>query len=177
MTKRIGTILLDMDGVCCDFMSAANAALYLDMVWSRYDAYHDYGVSDGEFWRLIDDGGSTFWSEMAEYPWFWDLYCRCCECAANVVFCTTPSLDPRSLQGKLEWLQTRLGATFDRYVFTKYKHLLAQPGVVLIDDNEGNVETFRKAGGGAILFPQPWNVGRVVPPKQRLREVLSQLRQ
>lgn len=42
-------------------------------------------------------------------------------------------------------------------ILCKEKFFLAAPDRLLIDDNDGNVDKWRSAGGKAILFPQIWN--------------------
>jgi hypothetical protein len=37
------------------------------------------------------------------------------------------------------------------------KFLCAKPDNILIDDSDKNCNSFIKAGGKAILVPQPWN--------------------
>jgi hypothetical protein len=59
--------------------------------------------------------------------------------------------------GKVHWLQQFFDPRFRRYMLGSHKHLMAKPGVVLIDDSDAKCEKFIEAGGGAILFPQPWN--------------------
>jgi hypothetical protein len=58
--------------------------------------------------------------------------------------------------GKREWLGNNLPGYQDRLTVTKAKSRFACVGT-LIDDNDRNVESFRAAGGSAVLVPRPWN--------------------
>ena len=55
-------------------------------------------------------------------------------------------------------MQNRFGRGFRDFLIGPPKWICARPDQLLIDDNDGNVESFRERGGQAILFPQPWNL-------------------
>ena len=153
-------ILLDMDGVCCDFASAAARACgHAGERIVKWNMYEQFGITGGEFWRHVDAGGVSFWTGLDAYPWFPFLY-QALMVQGEVYFTTTPSQSPYSFAGKIAWLQRRLGNDFQRFIFTPHKHLLAGPGRVLIDDNAETCKRFEEHGGRAILFPQAWNDAR-----------------
>jgi hypothetical protein len=78
--------------------------------------------------------------------------------AKNVFILTSPTLDPDCLAGKLEWIQGNCPPWLHRqYLIGPAKHVCAQPGALLIDDNEDNAAAFRDNGGQAMLMPRPWN--------------------
>lgn len=155
------TIYLDMDGVVSDAHEAFLRAM------GREDLIDDYpagefnvnkvaGVSASEMWRMVARRGRKLWSRMREFPWAHDLYEQL-RGIGDVVFLTSPSQDPESLAGKLEWLQRfTKRRDFGDYIMTVRKELLARPDAVLVDDRLENVEGFRAAGGGAVLFPARW---------------------
>ena len=159
-------IYLDMDGVCCDFVSAAirlhgYGPQVIMHKWQQgyrgeFSVARVLGIDRTLMWDTITDAGEAFWSNLAEYPWFQQMYTTLSS-MAQVVFLSSPALHPTSVAGKLHWLQARYGAAFRDYIFTSQKHLLAHAHALLIDDHEGNVEDFAAAGGQSLLFPHVWN--------------------
>jgi 5'(3')-deoxyribonucleotidase len=158
-------ILVDMDGVICDWCGAACEAFgkNLDDVLNVQPAGHfgievGLGVSRDELWSRLDGIGEKFWSDKIKpYSWATQLYSACCKMAPTY-FLTSPSIHAVSAGGKIKWLREFTGDhKFRDYVLTTHKHLLAKPSNVLIDDDDEKVASFRNAGGKAILFPQRWN--------------------
>lgn len=162
-------ILLDMDGVCVNFVKGVCEAVGRDYdatlkTWPKgeYDICKVLDVPPDDIWKVIGTKGRGFWKSLEPYPWFSKLYRLLSDLwpqaeEAKVFFATSPSWTPSSFSGKILWLQDRFGHEFCNYVFTPHKTLLARPFTVLIDDNDEHVEAFKRAGGAAILFPQPWN--------------------
>jgi 5'(3')-deoxyribonucleotidase len=152
---------IDMDGVLCDFVSAACA------VFGRRDLPSNWplgersmgaalGCSDKDFWETIKaDPG--FWSNMHPYPWCHELFDTVKEFGYEPFISTSPSLDPASASGKTEWIQRVFGRSFRSYFIGGKKHALAMPGRVLIDDRNDTVDKFCACGGIGILFPRRWN--------------------
>ena len=155
------TILLDMDGVCADFVGSACRAHRTtpDAVpWATcgFDMFNGMGLTEQEFWAPLQ--GFDFWANLEPYPWLDALLDLCCTASDDVYFCTMPNRDPECLSGKLAWLQQHVPKALQRrYVFTPHKHLLAAEGRVLVDDADHNCIPFAEAGGVAITFPQLWN--------------------
>ena len=165
---KIRRIILDMDGVLTDFVGAACKAwgVTVDQItphWpigEGWDMAPHIGKALGnhidDFWRPIDKD-KTFWSDMDETKWHDDILQVVRKVTDDWHIVTTPSTCITSHAGKLTWLKTQYGAGFDRFAITPHKEIFAQPGVVLIDDNEDNVAKFIKAGGSAVLFPADSN--------------------
>ena len=163
-----------MDGVCTNFIESCILANNLnpDIIipkWKKeyrgiFDAYKVFNIDNSQFWKSIDKQGEEFWSEMGTYPWFKDLYDSLSD-LGEVYFLTSPSQNPSSLSGKLKWLQKHFNKSFKDYVITPKKHLLANENSFLIDDYPQNVDSFNKAGGTGILFPQFWNSKTVIDNK------------
>lgn len=114
-------------------------------------------VTLDSFWRRIDETPG-FWHYLDELPWVDQLVDLVTEFSerhelARWHVVTSPGRDPGCYLGKATWLKRKFGRDFDRFTITPHKELYAQPGVVLIDDRESNVDAFRTAGGSAILFP------------------------
>ena len=57
-----------------------------------------------------------------------------------------------------DWIHAHFPEWMHRsYAITPRKWFFAQPGSLLVDDNEKNCRLFRKNGGRALLIPRPWN--------------------
>lgn len=148
--------LLDMDGVIADFVGGASVVFDVDL--SQMDNWHIekfMGLSEAEFWMIVNAQGPEFWENLPEYAWTDDLVRLLGE--NSFVISTAPSRSPDSAYGKIKWLHRKFGPKFNRYMLGRQKELMAKSGLVLIDDKEANVEKFRQAGGQAVLFPQMWN--------------------
>lgn len=159
-------IFLDMDGVLCDFASAAfrvhdrefNADEYPK---GQFALEPVLGVTTKQFWDRIDSHGEAFWEQLEPLPWALELV-TAVSMLDTVIIATSPSRSPASYSGKRRWLQ-RMGLHVLASMFGSEKWLLAQPGRTLIDDAEHNVFPWCRQGGDAILVPQPWNHGQPVP--------------
>lgn len=156
-------IFLDMDGVLCDFVSAAFRAHGKEFCSATYPK-GEYriervlGVTYDQFWVNIDGLGNNFWPTLKPYSWMQRLVAKVFEFDSEVKIATSPSENPNSWSGKQFWLRWH-GLGHIRAKMGDEKWLLAAPGRCLIDDSDENVNEFRAAGGDAILFPQPWNSG------------------
>lgn len=167
---KIRRIILDMDGVLTDFVSAACKAwgVTVDQItphWRIGDGWDmaepiekalDITIKD--FWAPIDNR-AEFWEQIKETPWHDDIrqiVHQVCD-HKNVRIVTTPSSCATSYIGKTKWLKNQYGEGFDRFAIYPYKEEFAQNGVVLIDDNEKNCAKFVEAGGFAVLFPAYYN--------------------
>lgn len=157
-------ILLDMDGVLCNFVGGCCKVLnkneqkvLQDWPINQYDVEPVFGVTTEQLWTAINSGGKDFWANLEEYSWAKELY-KECQNYGNVYFLTSPSIDPQSLAGKLEWIQKFTGNPSPRnYLMGSPKFLCAKLDNVLIDDSDENCDKFKSANGTAILFPQIWN--------------------
>ena len=177
----IDTILLDMDGVCCDFMGSA---LRLhghcpDDVYARWppgiwDVCQVLDMTPANFWAPINEQ-CGFWASLDPYPWFASLYCELRALVRDVVFCTSPSDCHSSYAGKRLWLAAR-GVRNDQIVMTSRKALLADPAHLLIDDSDHNVAGFYANGGHTITFPQLWNSLHDQADTGRARHVVRQVK-
>lgn len=164
------TILLDLDGVCADFVTWAcrcHGITESDVPWDDCGFYMErgMGLTPDEFWAPINAEGREFWTTIPPYEWMDDLLGVVGEAAAEhgaaVHVCTSPSRIPECQAGKVDWMYAHLPKSLHRgFVFTSAKHLLARPDAVLIDDGEHNVDPFRQRGGQAVLFPARYNRNR-----------------
>lgn len=163
--------LLDLDCVLADFVGGYARWWGLDPkdVYSHWSVGHypmneavgkSLGrgpLTDIEFWERVN-GDSQFWELLEPLPWMKRLIQEVERYDRNWHVVSSPSHCPSSYLGKTIWLKNQFGSKFNRFALTPHKYLFAKPGVILIDDHEKNVETFREAGGEAILFPAHHNV-------------------
>lgn len=115
------------------------------------------------FWKPIPDGDlpeikKTFWTKLK--PCNLNLI----DCAGelfgkeNVFIATKPQMNPGCLTGKLVWIQKHLPKWIHEQLFiATHKHLLGQPGHILVDDRQQTLEDFAALGGTPIGIPRPWN--------------------
>lgn len=112
-----------------------------------------------EFWREVS---REHWASVPRSHEFSALLRLSIDAVGrdNVYVLTQATLDPQCLAGKKEWLQRNC----PDWLANKYlvvgedcKHVCAQPGSLLVDDNEKNVEAFALSGGQSVLMPRPWN--------------------
>lgn len=166
-------IFLDVDGVLCDFNTAAQRALGLPVgpVYT-WDWFLGHGLTEAEFWAGIHLYGDDFYREMVEpYPWAEELLSTC-QRTDTTFLLTACAQDPRSWAGK-KIICDRLAPGVP-VIMTKHKYLLAGPIRLLIDDKRSNIEKFRRAGGESLLFPQPWNGGAYTKRGKIWRERLAE---
>lgn len=140
-------IYLDMDGVIADWDGSVEKLV----------GKPRSEISKRQVWKAINKKGFDFWANLDPYPWAMDLVMEL-KALGKVTICSSPSHDPMSVGGKLEWLQKFFGRrNFRDFIFTPQKHLLSRRGDFLIDDREKHADSFSAGGGTGILFPQPWN--------------------
>ncbi|TVR14814.1 MAG: hypothetical protein EA401_03810 [Planctomycetota bacterium] len=179
MDQRL--ILLDMDGVLCDFAGGVAALFGQPGPRCADDAHkplHEYlGIPKGQMWGRIGKVGSRLWEELQPLPWAEALVALCRD-HGDILIATSPSLNPGSLAGKLTWMQRRFGRNFRDFAITPQKHLMAAANRFLIDDTAKHVEAFRQGGGQALLFPS-WENGGLLncsDPLALVRQALQEER-
>jgi len=156
-------ILLDMDGVLCNWVKSACEVLDLPYEKTKRDwkpgAYNLATALDLDrqfIWDELDKAGEAFWSELEPFEWTDDLW-EFCESIADTKICTTPSLAPHCHSGKMKWLQKHRTRFYRKYILTPDKAQCAAEDTILVDDKDANIEKFKERGGHGVLFPQPWN--------------------
>jgi 5'(3')-deoxyribonucleotidase len=155
-------ILLDMDGVIADFVTASlvrHNRLDKHDDCKQYNYWEPWGITAVEFWDKLQ--GREFWrDDIPLYSWSMSLIDAIDGMGLDYTILSSPHADVECVPGKLEWLAKHFDIDGPRTMFGRRKHLLANDSHVLIDDCEYNVRMFRKHGGRAILFPQPWNCAK-----------------
>jgi len=118
------------------------------------------GCTEQELWDKIDGVGPSFWEKIQPYPWVQSLLDSIHKRFGleNTYLLSNPGRSTSSPSGKLAWVKRYMPEVLhDRLITTGHKYMLAGANRTLIDDDEENCETFKAAGGRAVLFPQPWN--------------------
>ena len=163
--SKIEHIFLDVDGVLADYTRAAlkvhdSEHLIAEWPMGERDLPAAIGISRTQFWTKIDDLGASFWEDIEPYPWFSDVIAYV-ESIAPFTLLTAPTLSPECAAGKVSWIYKMFpkqqGKRFTNFLIGHQKSLLAAPQRILVDDAEHNIDSFEKAGGTGILFPQRWN--------------------
>ena len=165
-------IFVDMDEVIADFIGQVCRLFQVtpDQVdrlrpngeWSIVPSLRQLGkVRDvRDMWDTIDSRGSDFWRTLPVLPGTDKIIQMVSAITDQWYLLSSPSHSIYSRIGKIQWIKRVFGPTFDRYLLTPHKHLLAGPGRILIDDRPDNVHTFQENGGLGILYPHPGNENR-----------------
>ncbi len=139
-------IYCDIDGVLCDFWSAAN----------DISPYPIETLSVGEFWKIVADH-PNFWSNLNQLQGAGELW-EFDESRGGHILSSLPYSDPDSGPGKLKWLEKNF-----QFTDTKRTHLTTRRrdkrryamtnGIVniLIDDYEKNIREWEDSCGISIL--------------------------
>jgi hypothetical protein len=178
----IKTILLDIDGVCNTFQHHVFNCLGLlypddsrypvECGWdivaaaNRLAGYPRFTATS--FWNSIT---REMWASVPRSPDFSQILTWASDGVGkeHVHFLSSPTLNPDSLAGKLEWIQRFAPSWMQRqFLIGPSKHLCANPETLLIDDSDKNVDLFRMCGGLAVLMPRPWNSLHHVPALDHL---------
>lgn len=166
------TVLLDMDGVVANFLKGVcnlfnlnyddMYARYYPHIWDiqKVEFFKNRGITNDMIFSKISMDEYNFWVTLEQYDGAKEFYDNLCSIVGkrNVVFSTSPSLDPLSSAGKVQWLKLfTQNKSFNDSMIGHRKDLMANQRNILIDDNGSTVLKFMQLGGNGILFPRPWN--------------------
>ena len=154
---------VDMDGILVDFVGGACRTHNRP---SPYDSPAAAGVWHIE--RLWQMPPQEFWAPLGYADWWANLdwtpdgrqilaLIEDLSSKAPVYLLTAGAGSPESLAGKRRWIDRHIPEYRDRLITTRHKHLLSQPGRVLVDDHDWNADSWCLAGGVGVLIPRPWN--------------------
>ena len=154
--------------------------------YEQYPKQFGWAIHKAANWMLGKNRytAASFWSSIPRAVWakcpksdFFQWLLDTCETAVgreNLCIATSPTKDPESLAGKLEWIHDHCPEWLHRqFAITPRKWLFARPDSLLIDDRDKNVYYWRRHGGPAIMVPRPWNNLRGHNPRQYLEENLA----
>jgi hypothetical protein len=147
------TIYCDMDGVLCDFEGRFEHFTGLSPDQYRAKMVKEYGEKKSldMFWDVIDHQvGMRFWRGM---PWMpegralWD-YIK----PYKPTLLTAPSYHKSSTEGKTLWVEDHIPGTPIVFKQAKQKADLAGPNIILIDDREDTIMSWKAKNGIGILY-------------------------
>lgn len=159
--KKNGLIIfLDMDGVISFWEKSAAKTLGIDINDEKIreeikngKRLETYVGGDSVMWPKIDKEGTKWWRDMELLPWGKKLYEKIKEKGDHFSFLTSPSSNPTSSAGKIEFLHKHFGDGFKDFLIGNNKEFCASPRALLIDDTDKKVKKFRSFGGHAFLWP------------------------
>ena len=138
-------IYCDMDGVLCDFIKGANAAVNgLFVTADRVTR-----------WEKVAEGGAKFWADLEWMPNSKKLYQFIARYNPKILSAYSPRMASSSKKGKMQWLQknTRIKRSDINLVLRDQKVRFAQTNDkpnILIDDYIKNIREWESAGGIGI---------------------------
>lgn len=156
-------LILDMDGVVADWMSAAIKALGFELRFKphhidRWNVWECLGVSQEEFYKP-QRKRQRFWiDDVLPYEGAQEFVITL-ETYAPVRFCTANTWrHMRASSDKMHWLRHYFGPKYaESAIITSDKYMVAAPDRLLIDDTKGHISDWIDYGGQAVLFPRSWN--------------------
>ena len=169
-------VVLDMDGVLCDFVAGVAHLFRVEREKIRsIRCWEDIGKQEDDFWDTIDKAGFGlygFWHGLPALPWASRLVAAAKEGGARVLAASNPGTSPWAHVGKPMWLRDHF-PDID-FCLCSDKSILARTGRLLVDDFPQSVKAWRLKGGHALLFPQPWNGGE--PVEDAIADVIEAVR-
>ncbi len=147
-------IFLDMDGVICDFIEAANKLFNV----KNFAQWNDMKKTH---WKKIRNEGSRFWSDMSwtkDGKELWEYLVRNYN---NIqILSAHPADKGQSELGKRLWLRRNIGSSYaanaiicmgvDKQTYADINH-------ILIDDSERNIRQWINNNGIGILHKNTKN--------------------
>jgi 5'(3')-deoxyribonucleotidase len=179
------TIFLDLDGVLVDLHRG-----FADHYGVAYPYTHERRASnagpDPEFETWLMDqsrwedphGACTtkgFWTRLHPFPWTAALFAAAKK-MGDVYICSNPGRGPfasAAAAGKISWCLRHLDIDPQRIILMADKHLLADPGRILVDDRDNIISLWKHHRGSGLLFPQPYNRKHTITAKDPVKWFLD----
>jgi len=161
LNKKEINIFLDLDGVICNWLSAAAKTFNIDDSDPKIRDFLKSGkdideLVKGDIWQLIDKEGEDWWTNLEIFPWTHKLVNSLRKESSNFAFLTSPSNNPICCSGKTKWIKKHFGEQFKDFIITSKKYLCASKNSILIDDLDKNISKFKKYGGYTYLWPHSY---------------------
>jgi hypothetical protein len=133
-------IYVDLDETLTDFNGAFKELGYGDE--------KEYKKKQTDFFKILSKGGEDFWSKMKWKKDGKDLWNHLKP--YNPIILSSPTRDPKSISGKIKWIQRELGP-HTKYILERDKFRYATPNSILIDDTLDKLIPWKEHGGIPIL--------------------------
>lgn len=176
-------VLLDMDGVCCDFMGRV-FSIYAERHGRLYtdDEILEHDLASTVGWQVYDVMAGIFnepgfFLALQPYPGAIDVVNEVIDAGHHVEICTSPTvirgpngvkkINAHCLHEKLEWIAHHLPRLAKQVTITKNKRLVK--GDFLIDDGDHNILPWCQAhpAGLGLVVNRPWNSKMILPQNSR----------
>lgn len=161
-------VLVDVDGVLCNFVDGAiklhevpSPFVGKDLGDGLWPLYEHMGMLEDDFYEPMD---ADFWENLEKTPEADEIIELLCMHVGpeNVVLITSTCGTDGCIEGKMNWRDRHfldlpmiiLSKTADSQ---QLKNFCAGANQILVDDNTQNVESFIANGGHAFLVPRIWN--------------------
>jgi 5'(3')-deoxyribonucleotidase len=161
-------IFLDLDGVIINWVAGVCDRFNIPYEPEKVTSWDIMptltNTTKTEFWNTLKIPG--FWEHLNFYPEALS-FIEQLQQYGKVILLSSPAIGCAGY--RQNWIERNLPSFFKKghYILTPAKWACASKGTVLIDDSNRNYEGFYKAGGHAILYPQPWNIAGAVPEKEK----------
>lgn len=159
-------IFVDMDGVLADFhhgfCELYDGRQIPNAAWPPGALLEDVlACTHADLHALLDRSGPGFWRGLRETPFAAELFMRLLTWSVprnvGLSVLSDPGYAADTALGKLFWLLQHFPTMQRHFCLSTEKWRFAHGGAVLLDDRHQVAESFYKAGGHAIVIPQPWN--------------------
>lgn len=158
-------VLLDVDGVCGDFITPAlrviedlcGASIAHDdvSVWDFADQYLESEADRAEYWRRVTAPG--FCAAIEPYPTVREGVALL-QSYADVYVVTSPMATSQTwMHERQEWCREHLGLHYKHVIHTHAKYAVS--GLMLVDDKPEHVERWQAANprGVGVLWARRYN--------------------
>jgi 5'(3')-deoxyribonucleotidase len=170
-TKRhMKTVLIEMEDILCE--TSKEAARGMNLPSPENPPISPSGelaeTSPKNVEKFFESQPSSFWENLeptSDLPQIRKLLE-----GKKVKVITRPYNLVESQEGKKRWLKKHFPNA--DLVFTRSKHVFANPQTTLIDCRPAAIQAFKRFGGKAVLVPKPWQ--KNFKPRA-LNEVISGL--
>lgn len=164
MTKRKRRALIDVDGVCCDFIGGALATI--ERVTGRpppadvledWDMFRSYeGEEKKAIYAAFEEKDWCYSLEVL--PGAYDGIRRLQLMGVDVYFVTAPWNSRHWAYERTAWLQMHFGVNRNQVIHTNAKHVCV--GDVFVDDKYEHILDWKEhhPAGVPILWSAPYNV-------------------
>lgn len=152
-------IYCDMDGVLTDFSGdfmklvrqlGEDDLSERDDVPNNAAARFEKKHGSEAFWKVVEDGGLKFWSDMSWMTGGKKLWNFISKYDAEILSAPSKRVLQTCMKGKRMWCATRLGSPIIHFRSANKKREFANKNSILIDDLKSNIASWKASGGIGI---------------------------